>query len=154
MTTQLPDPSAITRQLTSLFLRLGCGMIYYVSQYTICTRTVCVNSSYIKRSISLKRSLDRPRTSTVLEHSYYLTDVLHVNFEISSVNLICIDLHGKLKIAMTSCPPSSGYLPRLLILTHIVNVHPHLITFLNQPIADEYRTFLRIPLVANHHVTT
>ncbi len=27
VTTQLPDPSAITRQLTSLFLRLGCGMI-------------------------------------------------------------------------------------------------------------------------------
>ncbi len=27
VTTQIPDPSAITRQLTSLFLRLGCGMI-------------------------------------------------------------------------------------------------------------------------------
>ncbi len=27
VTTQRPDPSAITRQLTSLFLRLGCGMI-------------------------------------------------------------------------------------------------------------------------------
>ncbi len=52
-------------------------------RYALCTqilRTVCVNSMYIKHSISLKRSLDRPRTSTVLEHTYYFIDVLHVNF--------------------------------------------------------------------------
>ncbi len=68
---------------------------------------VCVNSTYIKHSISWKRSLDRPQTSTVLEHSYYFTDVLHVNFKIWGLNLNCIDLHGKLKIAMTSCPTTS-----------------------------------------------
>ena len=61
---------------------------------------------YIKHSLSLKRSLVRPRISTVLEHSYYLT-VLHVNLKIWSINLISIDLHGKFKITMTSCPTSS-----------------------------------------------
>ncbi len=43
----------------------------------------------------------------VLEHSYYFTDDLHVNFKIWCLNLICIDLHGKLKIAMMSSPTSS-----------------------------------------------
>ncbi len=94
------------RQLTSLFLRFGCGMIQYVSRCTICTRTVCINNMYIKHYISLKWSLDWPWTSMVLEHSYHF--VLHVNFKIWSLNLICIDLHSKFKITMMSCPTSSG----------------------------------------------
>ncbi len=85
------------RQLTNLFFRLGCRMIKYVSRYMICTRAVCVNSLYIKHSISLKRSLVRPRTSMVLEYSCYFTDVLHINIKIWSLNPIWIDLHGKLK---------------------------------------------------------
>ena len=103
VTTQLYNPSAVRCQLTSLFPKLGCRMIEYVSRYTI----IHANSTYIKHSISLKRSLDRPRTSTVLEHSYYFTDVSHVNLKIWGLNLICIDLHSKLKIALTSCPTTS-----------------------------------------------
>ena len=40
--------------------------------------------------------------------SYYFTDVLDVNLNFEALNLICIDLYGKLKITMTSCPTSSG----------------------------------------------
>ncbi len=103
-----PIPPPLRANWLVSFSDLAAEWYKYVSQYTICTLTVRVNSTYIKHSISLNWSLDRPRTSTVLEHSYHFTDILHVNFKIWGLNLICIDLHGKLKIAMTSCPPSSG----------------------------------------------
>ncbi len=104
VTTQLHDPAAnwvvSFPDLAAEWYNTCFGIRYACEQS-------CVNSTYIKHSISLKRSLDPPRTSTVLEHSYYFTDVFHVNFKIWGLNLICIDLHGKFKIAMTSCPTSS-----------------------------------------------
>ncbi len=109
---------------------------------------VCLNSTCIKRSISLKRSWDRPWKSTVLEHQHCFTDVLHVNYKIWSQNLIRIDLHGNYKITMTSCPSGSNLCNYTLIISiqFIVKLtlyKTRLISLMKSPHAEKSNDFIQ-----------